>query len=91
MSQRYIAAACSNACRKDRLLLNFSGQRRNVIDASDRKQFAYLLKSYLQFAPSNDRANTFTSAHKMALGQHFVGDSKSLVQLSGQISTAYAS
>ena len=62
-----------------------------MVDASDRKQFAYLLESYLQFAPSNDRANTFTSAHKMALGQHFVGDSKSLVQLCSQILTAYAS
>ena len=62
-----------------------------MVDASDRKQFAYLLKSSLQFAPSNDRANTFTSAHKMALGQHLVGDSKPLVQLSSQILTAYAS
>ena len=51
-----------------------------MVDASDGKQFAYLLESYLQFAPSNDRANTFTSAHKMALGQHLVGDSKPLVR-----------
>ena len=53
-----------------------------MVDASDRKQFAYLLKSYFQFPPSNERANTFTSADKMALGQHLVGDSKPLVQLS---------
>ena len=62
-----------------------------MIDASDGKQFAYLLKPYLQLAPSNDRANTLTSADKMALGQHLVGDAKPLVQLSGQISAAYAS
>ena len=62
-----------------------------MVDASDGKQFAYLLKSYFQFATSNDRANTFTFAHKMALGQHLVGDSKPLVQLCGQILTAYAS
>ena len=56
-----------------------------MIDASNRKQLAYLLKCYLQFAPTNDRANTFTSAHKMALGQHLVGNFKPLVQLSGNI------
>ena len=39
-----------------------------MVDASDRKQFAYLLKSYLQFPPSNERANTFTSAERWLLG-----------------------